>query len=153
MKVSQFFAEMVGTFMFLMVIVNLIFGGNPTTNNSGIVPLFIAFGLCVSIYVTIGLGGFGHLNPVVSAVCATNGNISISDMCLLILAQAIGGFLAYLIWYFLVKNNAGTGILSPPGILPPPRTGGPPMPPGGGGPPRAVGPPGAGGPPGSGKRA
>jgi glycerol uptake facilitator-like aquaporin len=138
MKVSQFFAEIVGTFMFLMVIVNLIFGGNPTTNNSGIVPLFIAFGLCVSIYVTIGLGGFGHLNPVVSAVCATNGNISISDMCLLILAQAIGGFLAYLIWYFLVKNNAGTGILSPP----PPRGGGPPT---GGGPPMGGGPPRGGG--------
>jgi glycerol uptake facilitator-like aquaporin len=119
MKVSQFFAEIVGTFMFLMVIVNLIFGGNPKTNNSGIVPLFIAFGLCVSIYVTIGLGGFGHLNPVVSAVSATNGSISISDMCLLVLAQAIGGFLAYLIWYVLVKN-ADTGILSPSPSPPPP---------------------------------
>jgi len=106
MQSTQFFAEMVGTFIFLLVIINLIFRPvNDAVVISGAIPVYIGIGLIVSIYITTGLGGFGHLNPVVSVVNATNGSITTTEMVYLITAQLIGGLLAYLLWYTMGRKN------------------------------------------------
>lgn len=106
MQTSQFFAEIVGTFIFLLVIIDMVFrkASDPLVT-SGSIPLYIGLGLCISIYVTAGLGGYGHLNPVVSAVCATNGSINGGEMSLLIIAQVIGATLAYLLWLVLGRKG------------------------------------------------
>lgn len=107
MQVTQFFAEIIGTLIFLMAIIDLVFrSATDPVAASGAIPLYIGLGLAVAIYVTSGLGGFGHLNPVVSAVCAANGSVTAGDMGLLIVAQLIGGFLAYLIWWGMGRKNA-----------------------------------------------
>ena len=106
MQVTQFFAEIIGTLIFLLVIINLIFrSSTDPVATSGAIPVFIGLGLAVSIYITSGLGGFGHLNPVVSAVCGANGTVSVSDMSVLIIAQLIGGFLAYLLWVAMGRKD------------------------------------------------
>lgn len=106
MQSTQFFAEMVGTFIFILVIINLIF--RPATDAvvvSGSIPVYIGIGLIASIYITTGLGGMGHLNPVVSVVNASNGSITTAEMVYLIVAQLIGGLLAYLLWYTMGRKN------------------------------------------------
>jgi len=106
MLTEQFIAEIVGTFIFLSVIIGLVFrkSTDPMVT-SGSIPLYIGLGLCISIYISAGLGGYGHLNPIVSGVCATNGSISVQDMTLLILAQVIGGALAYGLWSSLGRKD------------------------------------------------
>jgi glycerol uptake facilitator-like aquaporin len=106
METTQFFAEIVGTFIFLLVIIDLVFRKDTDpVAASGSIPLYIGLGLCISIYVTLGLGGFAHLNPVVSAVCSANGNITTGEMALLIIAQFIGGFLAYAVWSIMGRKG------------------------------------------------
>ena len=104
-SVTQFLAEIVGTFIFMLVILNLLFSNgtnNPVLNPSGSVgigALIIGLGLAVSIYITAGLGGFGHLNPVATGVAALNGSVTAPDALLLILSQIIGGGLAFLVFW------------------------------------------------------
>ena len=106
MEIQQFLAEIVGTFIFLLVIIDMVFRkSSDPLMSSGSIPLYIGLGLCVSIYVTLGLGGFAHLNPVVSAVCATNGSINAGEMVLLIIAQIIGGMCAYGVWYAMGRKG------------------------------------------------
>ena len=106
MLIEQFVAELIGTFIFLMVIIGMVFRreSDPLVSG-GAIPLYIGLGLSISIYITAGLGGYGHLNPVVSAVCATNGSINTPDMSLLILAQVLGGALAYGTWYYMGRKE------------------------------------------------
>lgn len=99
-SVVHFFAEIVGTLIFLLAIIDLAFHAPAADVRApSAVPLYIGLGLAVSIYITQGLGGIAHLNPAASAVAAANGAINIGDMGLLILAQCIGAFLAYLVWW------------------------------------------------------
>ena len=99
-----FLAEVVGTFIFILAIVTLAFRTASTPNGtdhmvqSGSIPLFIGLGLAVAIYITIGLGGSGHLNPLVSTVFGINGNISAGDVCWYILAQIVGATLAFTVF-------------------------------------------------------
>lgn len=106
MELQKFLAEIVGTFIFLLVIINMVFrkDTDPLVA-SGSIPLYIGLGLCISIYVTLGLGGFAHLNPVVSTVCCVNGSIELPDMVQLILAQVIGGACAYAVWYAMSRKG------------------------------------------------
>jgi glycerol uptake facilitator-like aquaporin len=106
MDFTQFLAEVVGTFIFLLVILNMVFRrSTDSLVTSASIPLFIGLGLCVSIYITLGLGGFAHLNPVVSGVCCANGSVTFSDMITLILAQVVGGSLAYVLWYSMGRKG------------------------------------------------
>jgi len=96
MNIGVFLAEIVGTFIFLLAICTLAFrSGTDHMVQSGSVPLFIGLGLAVSIYITIGLGGSGHLNPMVSMVFGFNGNVAAADVLMYILAQIIGASLAF----------------------------------------------------------
>ncbi len=101
-SVTQFLAEIVGTFIFMLAIVNLVFSAQSATSSSrsiGMTALLVGLGLAVSIYITSGLGGKGHLNPVATGVCALNGDINTTDALLLVLAQIIGGGLAFLVYW------------------------------------------------------
>ena len=103
---TQMIAEFIGTFIFLMVIIDLVFrSSTDPVVASGSVPLYIGLGLTVSIYITTGLGGFGHLNPVVSTVCLTNGNVSVGEWGSLIIAQLLAGVLAYSVWWGMGRKG------------------------------------------------
>jgi glycerol uptake facilitator-like aquaporin len=109
MLATQILAEVVGTTIFLLAIVSLIF--RPSTDpvaTSGAVPIYIALGLAVSIFVASGLGGFGHLNPVVSAVCAANGSVSVMDAITLMAAQFTGGCIAYATWKSMTRKDSSS---------------------------------------------
>ena len=111
--VTSFLAEIVGTFIFMLVILNLAFSNaasssvlNPSGSGSiGMAALIIGLGLAVSIYITAGLGGMGHLNPVATGVAALNGSVSAPDALLLILAQIIGGGLAFLVFWGMAAKK------------------------------------------------
>ena len=99
---GTFIAEIIGTFIFLLAIVTLAFRSATTGSGAtdhmvqaGSIPLFIGLGLAVAIYITIGLGGSGHLNPLVSIVFGVNGNISSTDAIIMICAQIIGAAAAF----------------------------------------------------------
>jgi glycerol uptake facilitator-like aquaporin len=106
--VTSFLAEIVGTFIFMLVILNLLSSSNTINTSNGTIgigALIIGLGFAVSIYITAGLGGVGHLNPVSTGVAALNGDISATDALLLILAQIIGGGLAFLVYWGMGANK------------------------------------------------
>lgn len=106
-QITQIVAEFIGTLIFLLVIIDLVFrSSSDPVVASGSIPLYIGLGLTVSIYVTSGLGGFGHLNPVVSSVCFANGNLTIDVWGSLIVAQIVAGIAAYFIWLGMGRKGA-----------------------------------------------
>ena len=106
-SVTQFIAEIVGTTIFMLAIVDLAFAdANKAAANSGSIALYIGLGLTISIYITAGLGGYGHLNPIASVVCSANGAINAGDCAALIVAQIIGGLLAFILYFAMGGKRA-----------------------------------------------
>ncbi len=83
---SEIFAEGLGTFFFLGVI--LASGGNVVT---------IAVGLAAAIYLVSKFSG-ANLNPAVSIMLFAKGDLTSTKCIAYILAQIIGGLLA-LVWH------------------------------------------------------
>lgn len=83
----KYFVELVGTFIFLSVIMVAV--------NSNIKWAFLPVGLALSMVVYWG-GGIsgGHFNPAVSAMFFVNGNLNLVDLLTYIVCQIIGGLLA-----------------------------------------------------------
>ena len=84
---SSFAGELVGTFIFLSIIL--------ATGSA--IP--IAIGLLTAIYFSNSLSG-AHLNPAVSVMMFANGNIPLAKLGVYVVAQILGGLLA-LAWFKL----------------------------------------------------
>jgi aquaporin Z len=87
----KYFVELVGTFIFLSVIM--------ISTSSNIKWAFMPIGLALALVVYWG-GGIsgGHFNPAVSAMFFTNGQLDLKDFLIYIIVQIIGGILA-LVYY------------------------------------------------------
>ena len=77
----QYLAEFLGAIVFIYIIL--------ATGN----PLAIGATLALVILVTSGISG-GHINPAVSIVMASAGNLPVADLVPYCLAQIMGGLVA-----------------------------------------------------------
>ena len=108
-SITAFVAEVIGTFIFMLAIVDMAFGKTHTSfGGAGMTALLIGLGLAVSIYITSGLGGYGHLNPVATGVCALNGQVGATDALLLILGQIVGAGAAFIVYYYMTGTAGKT---------------------------------------------
>ena len=82
MNLSVFFAEFLGTFIFVLSIL--------TTTN----PFFIAASFLAAITLISKISG-GHINPVVSLAMYMNGGLKPADLFSYVFAQLLGGASAY----------------------------------------------------------
>lgn len=94
---NKYFAEFIGTFLLVSVILNF-----PSEN-----PIFgLAVGLTLAVAIFMaGKYSGGHFNPAVSIAKYINGDISSTDVILYPLSQIIGGLVAYLL------HTGGRGIV------------------------------------------
>ena len=98
---DKFFAEILGTFIFLSIIIT---SGHATTRSSDALT-WIKIGLALSISILlVGFVSGGHLNPAVSFMLFLNKDIDITQLFIYIFGQIIGAFFAYLYYIFLNKN-------------------------------------------------
>ncbi len=96
--IAQFLAEILGTFIFLAIIIISV---NAKPDNS-FAWLKIGLGLAISILLVANISG-GHLNPAVSFMFYLNNNISIETLIVYIIGQLIGATLAF--FYYLQINK------------------------------------------------
>lgn len=98
----KYFVELIGTFIFLSVIM--------VAANSDIKWAFAPIGLALAMVVYWG-GGIsgGHFNPAVSTMFFTNGNLTIIEFLAYVLCQIIGGLLALM--YFKIGYSPQKNII------------------------------------------
>ena len=87
---SQLLAELIGTFIFFGVILQV---GQP-------IPIGIAL---IAVIYLIGPISGGHVNPGVSLLMYGKGDIDLTTLLTYIPAQLLGAFLAYM-WYKNIKK-------------------------------------------------
>ena len=94
---DKFIAEIIGTFIFLSVIMIAV--------NSDKSLAWIEIGLALSICILlVGAVSGGHLNPAVSFMFYLNNSINSNDLAMYTTAQLIGAGLAYT--YYTTKIKA-----------------------------------------------
>lgn len=96
--VSKFIAEIIGTFVFLGVIINVIHDKTSVAN-----WLKIGIALSISIVLFGGISG-GNFNPAVSFMLFMNDQLTSSEFCTYVIAQLIGAILAYIYFKTLIKE-------------------------------------------------
>jgi|UniRef100_A0A6C0LHM0 aquaporin Z len=94
MKSQALIVEILGTFIFLSIILSAV-------AESSYGPIAIAVGLLAAIYFGGKISG-GHYNPAVSIMMLFKGNISLSTAIGYIIAQITGGLLALLVNSYLI---------------------------------------------------
>ena len=99
---DKFFAEILGTFIFLSVIIT---SGHATSRSADALT-WIKIGLALSISILlIGFVSGGHLNPAVSFMFYLNKDIDFMNLIVYIAGQIIGAILAYFYYLFLNKTH------------------------------------------------
>lgn len=91
----QFLVELIGTFIFLTVII--------ATGN----PIAIGLVLIGLIFFAFWVTG-GYFNPAVSTMFYLNGSINTTQLVLFLIAQFLGGVLAYLFYANFLKSKIET---------------------------------------------
>ena len=104
---DKFFAEILGTFIFLSVIIT---SGHATTRCDDALT-WIKIGLALSVAILfIGYVSGGHLNPAVSFMLYLNNDLKLEGLAVYIAGQLIGATLAY--FYYMFLKSSGKGIFS-----------------------------------------
>jgi aquaporin Z len=93
-------AEILGTFLFLSVIIITV--SNRTPDHTAWFKIGLALGVAILL---VGNISGGHLNPAVSTMFYLNGNIDSMTLFYYIIAQLIGASLAYLFYSYYYKKN------------------------------------------------
>lgn len=99
---TKFIAELVGTFIFVAVILFAIKTLSKSDNMS-VVPLIVAIGLLAGIYVCMGAGGDAHLNPAVSTAFLAKGDITTKEFGYVVSGQIVGAILAFGLYKFMTR--------------------------------------------------
>jgi glycerol uptake facilitator-like aquaporin len=95
---DEFIAEIIGTFIFLSVIIISV------NNDKSLAWLEIGLTLSVCILFIGSMSG-GHMNPAVSFMFYLNKNITSSQFMIYTLAQFIGAVIAYNYYKSKIKHN------------------------------------------------
>ena len=100
--IGKFFAEIVGTFIFLSVIIT---SGHATSRCADALT-WIKIGLALSVAILlVGAVSGGHLNPAVSVMLYLNKDIDVEALVVYIIGQLIGAVLAYFYDVYLQKYH------------------------------------------------
>jgi aquaporin Z len=100
--IGKFFAEIIGTFIFLAVIIT---SGHATTRCADALT-WIKIGLALSVAILlVGAVSGGHLNPAVSVMLYLNKDIDVEALVVYIIGQLIGAVLAYFYYVYLQKYH------------------------------------------------
>ena len=100
--IGKFFAEIVGTFIFLSVIIT---SGHATSRCADALT-WIKIGLALSVAILlVGAVSGGHLNPAVSVMLYLNKDIDVEALVVYIIGQLIGAVLAYFYYVYLQKYH------------------------------------------------
>jgi len=104
---NKFLAELIGTFVFLGVIIICVAGEPLTIAEKA--ETWIKVGLALSIAILLmGKVSGGHFNPAVSVMFYLNNGLTAEELIIYILAQIIGAVLAfgsYKYFYGHLKNH------------------------------------------------
>lgn len=94
---KKFIAEVLGTFVFLGVIITVV-------NDKKSMANWLKIGLALSIAIVLfgGVSG-GNFNPAVSFMLFLNNQLSSSELLTYIVAQLIGAVSAYFIFLYVTK--------------------------------------------------
>jgi glycerol uptake facilitator-like aquaporin len=91
---KKFLAEVIGTFVFLGVIIVSVAGKSLTVADKAETWIKIGLALAVAILLVGGISG-ANLNPVVSLMFYLHKDLSFEELIIYILAQSIGAVLAF----------------------------------------------------------
>lgn len=98
---DKFFGELVGTFIFLSVIIT---SGHATSRCAdSFVWIKIGLALSVAILLVGALSG-AQLNPAVSVMLFLNKELTIPQLIVYVAGQLFGAVLAYFYYIYLKKN-------------------------------------------------
>ena len=97
---NKFIAEMIGTFVFLGVIIITVSGKSSTVLDKAEAWIKIGIALSVAILLFGKISG-GHFNPAVSFMFFLNDSLSKEELALYIVAQLIGSVIAFLVYTYM----------------------------------------------------
>ena len=103
---KKFVAELIGTFVFLGVIIVSVAGKSLTVADKAETWIKIGLALSVAILLVGGISG-ANLNPAVSIMFYLHKDLSFEELMIYILAQVIGAVLAFTMYKMMYsgKNN------------------------------------------------
>jgi glycerol uptake facilitator-like aquaporin len=91
---KKFVAELIGTFVFLGVIIVSVSGKSLTIADKAETWIKVGLALSVAILLIGNISG-GHLNPAVSLMFYLHKDLTFEELIIYILAQVIGAVLAF----------------------------------------------------------
>ena len=100
MDILKYLIELIGTFLFVYVILNV------SNSVPGREPLLGAAAIAVTLLAMILIGGAisgGNFNPAVSVAKFMDGTLDVTHMSGYIICQLIGAFLAFNMWKMTKK--------------------------------------------------
>ena len=101
MVFDKLIAEIIGTFIFLSVIIITV-NSDKTHSSHAWLQIGLALSVCILF---IGNISGGHMNPAVSLMFLQNGNITIQEFFSYTLSQCIGAYCAFLYYNSKIKNK------------------------------------------------
>ena len=100
---KKFIAELIGTFVFLSVIIVSVAGKSLSTYDKAEIWIKIGLALSISILFIGSISG-AHLNPSVSLMFYLHKDLTFEELMIYILAQLIGAILAYMMYKMMYTN-------------------------------------------------
>lgn len=101
---KKFVAELVGTFVFLGVIIVSVAGKSLTVADKAETWIKIGLALSISILLVGNISG-SHLNPAVSLMFYLHKDLNAEELIIYIVAQFIGAILAYMMYKIMYSSN------------------------------------------------
>jgi glycerol uptake facilitator-like aquaporin len=101
---KKFLAELIGTFVFLGVIIINVSGKSLSIFEKAENWLKIGLALSIAILLMGGISG-GHFNPAVSVMFYLHKDLTNEELMIYILAQLIGAVLAYMMYKMLYTTS------------------------------------------------
>jgi glycerol uptake facilitator-like aquaporin len=101
MLISKFFAELLGTFVFLSVIITSVDSHNLFESSNA----WIKIGLALSVSIlAFGMISGGHFNPAVSLMFYANNQLPLEDFIVYVIAQLLGALGAF-VYFRMIQNK------------------------------------------------
>jgi glycerol uptake facilitator-like aquaporin len=101
---SEFLAELIGTFVFLGVIIVSVAGKSLSICEKAETWIKVGLALSIAILLMGGISG-GHFNPAVSIMFYLHKDLNSEELVIYILAQIIGALLAFSMYKLLYSSN------------------------------------------------
>jgi len=101
---NKFIAELIGTFVFLGVIIVSVAGKSLSVCEKAETWVKVGLALAIAILLMGGISG-GHFNPAVSIMFYLHKDLSAEELMIYIVAQVLGAILAFSMYNMLYQNK------------------------------------------------